>query len=102
MTPLSGTGAVAGSTSTMLLSTATRPRPFTVPSPVPPVLRSRQKEDDGYPEEEALLLPKRQRHVLLMMCGRGIRCGSQRLERARYRLALNSPPPETRPTRDTT
>ena len=47
MTPLSGTGAVAGSTGTVLLSTATRPRPFTVPSPVPPVLRSRQKEDDG-------------------------------------------------------
>ena len=101
MTPLSGTGAVARSTGTVLLSTATRPRPFTVPSPVPPVLRSRQKEDDGYPEEEALLLPKRQRHVLLMMCGRGIRCGSQRLGRALY-LALDSPPPETRSTRDTT
>ena len=101
MTPLSSTGAMAGSTGTVLLSTATLPRPFTVPSPEPPVLRSRQKEDDGYREEKALPLSKRQRHVPLMICGRGIRCGSQRLGRALY-LALDSPPPRTRPTRDTT
>jgi len=54
---------VAGSTGTVPLSTATLPCPFTGPLPVPLVLRSGQKADDGYPEDEALPLPKRQRHV---------------------------------------
>lgn len=40
MMPLSGRGPVPGSTGTVFLSTATPPRPFTVPLPVPPVLRS--------------------------------------------------------------
>lgn len=40
MTPLSGRGAVAGSTGTVLLSTATLPRPFMVSLPLSPVLRS--------------------------------------------------------------
>lgn len=40
MTPLSGGSAVPGTSGTVLLSTATLPRPFTVPLPVPPVLRS--------------------------------------------------------------
>jgi len=40
----------------VLLSTGTLPRPFTVPLPVPPVLRSGRKADDGYPEQEALPL----------------------------------------------
>jgi len=76
MTPLSSTGAMAGSTGTVLLSTATLPRPLTVPLPVPPVLRSGRKADDGYPEEEALPRPRGSAMSPLMICGRGICCGS--------------------------
>src|SRR5262249_13429888 len=69
-------------------------RPSTVSLPVRPVLRSSQKADDGYPdEEEALPLPNTQRDVPLMTCDRAFAADPERLERARYRLALDSLPP---------
>jgi len=45
--------------STVPVLPATAPPPL----PVPLLLRSGQKADDGYREEEVLPLPKRQRHV---------------------------------------
>jgi spore coat protein A len=40
--------AVSGSTGTVLRSTAALPRPFTVPLPVPPVLRPARSDEPGH------------------------------------------------------
>lgn len=96
MTPQSGTVAVAGSTGTVLLSTVTPPRPFTVPARA---AGAPQRPECGrrLPLGGSPAGAQRRRDVPLMIRDRALTADPERLERARYRLALNSPPPDTRP-----